>query len=404
MVRVTESLAAARPISLSERVLAPDLARGVMLLFIALANSHYFLQSGPALGGFPRDPDGLDAVLTGVLAALVDGRAYPMFAALFGYGLVQIHRRRQAAGWTWKPIRKLLRRRSVWMILIGYLHGVLLYVGDIIAAYGVLAFLLVPLLRRKDRTLLILAGLLFVFFAVPWDGSSGSLTLEATDAPDPAMLPQTPWATVTERAPVTPVLIPLLALGLVVPFLLGIVAARRRILDQPERHLRLLRWSASVGIGAAVAGGLPVGLMLAGALDQPDAGTTVWYGAVHDATGYLGGLGYAAAIALLAARIGSRRGRFTQAVVAVGQRSMTCYLCQSVVWTVVFAPYLLDLNGSLTVTTTAMLATGTWLLTVVVAELMRRHDKRGPFEVLLRRLTYRTAQRPAMRTTPRRRS
>ena len=388
---VTETtVAAAGPISLTERVLAPDLARGVMLLFIALANSHYFLQSGPALGGFPRDPDGVDAVLTGVLATLVDGRGYPMFAALFGYGLVQLHRRRQAAGTEWKPIRKLLRRRSLWMILIGYLHGVLLYVGDIIAAYGVLAFLLVPLLRRKNRTLLILAGLLFVLFAVPWDGSSGSLTLEATDAPDRAMLPETPWATITERAPVTPVLIPLLALGLVVPFLLGIVAARLRVLDEPDRHLRLLRWTAIGGIAVAIAGGLPIGLMLAGAVDQPDAGTTAWWAALHDATGYLGGLGYAAAIALLAVRIGSRRGPVVTAVVAVGQRSMTCYLCQSLVWTVVFAPYLLDLNGTLSVTATAVLAAGTWLLTVGLAEAMRRHDKRGPFEVLLRRLTYRS--------------
>ena len=29
--------------ALSQRALGPDLARGVMLLFIALANSHYFL-------------------------------------------------------------------------------------------------------------------------------------------------------------------------------------------------------------------------------------------------------------------------------------------------------------------------------------------------------------------------
>ena len=37
-VRVT-----AAPTGLSERALGPDLARGVMLLFIALANAHYFL-------------------------------------------------------------------------------------------------------------------------------------------------------------------------------------------------------------------------------------------------------------------------------------------------------------------------------------------------------------------------
>jgi uncharacterized membrane protein YeiB len=61
-----------------------------------------------------------------------------------------------------------------------------------------------------------------------------------------------------------------------------------------------------------------------------------------------------------------------------------------VVWTVVFAGYALDLSGTLSVTAVAAIALATWLTTVVAAELMRRNGKRGPFEVLLRKLAYRT--------------
>ncbi|WP_246887933.1 hypothetical protein [Streptomyces sp. GESEQ-13] len=43
------------PTAVTARALAPDLARGFMLLFIALANSHYFLSGRPVLGGYPRD-------------------------------------------------------------------------------------------------------------------------------------------------------------------------------------------------------------------------------------------------------------------------------------------------------------------------------------------------------------
>lgn len=377
------------PTSLTDRFLGPDLARGVMLLFIALANSHYFLQTGPTLGGFPRDTGGLDAVVAGTLATLVDGRAFPMFAALFGYGLVQIFRRQQAAGRDWKPTRKLLRRRSLWMIAIGFAHGVLLYVGDIIAAYGVLALLFVPVIRWKTRTLLILAGAALAFVAIPSGGLGQSLSIESTEGPDPTMVPETLWSALVDRAIVLPILVPLEAVGLLFPFLIGIIAGRHRLLEVPERHLGLLRWTAVIGIGAAIAGGLPVGLTIAGAVDQPDRPTLALWGTIHDSTGYLGGLGYAAAIALLAVRIGDRRGPVTSAVAAVGQRSMTCYLAQSVVWTAVFTPYLLDLSGSLSVTSVATIAIGTWLLTVCLAELMRRHNQRGPFEVLLRRLTYR---------------
>jgi uncharacterized membrane protein YeiB len=370
-----------RPTGLAERVLAPDLARGVMLLLIALANSHYFLRGERHLVGFPLDGSVLDATVAGIVSTLVDGRAFPLFSVLFGYGVVQLVRRHQEAGTPWRAASRLVRRRSLWMLLIGFLHCVLLYAGDIVAAYGLLALLLVGASRWKEWVLLTLAGLVFVVLSLP-GGDDASLV----EGPDPAMMPPDPVTAIVERAVVWPVLVPMLALGLLMPFLLGIVAARRRLLEEPARHRVLLGVVAVVGIGAAVAGGLPLGLTVAGVLPAgPDLGLLV---TLHDSTGYLGGPGYAAALALLAARIGERRGAITRAVTAVGQRSLTCYLCQSVVWTLVFAPYALDLSDDLGVAGTAALAVATWLATVGLAELMRRRGARGPAELLLRRLTY----------------
>jgi uncharacterized protein len=371
-----------RPIGLAERVLAPDLARGVMLLFIALANSHYFLQGSSYLAGFPTDGSVVDAVVAGAIATLVDGRAFPLFGVLFGYGVVQIVRRQQEAGLEWRSIRRLVRRRSRWMILIGFVHCVLLYVGDIIAAYGFLALVFVPAVRWRARTLLVIAVVVLVLLSSV-SGSDPALTAP----PDPTLLPPDPVTAIVGRASAFPLLVPFEALGLLVPFLVGVVAARHRLLEDPARHVVLLRRVAVVGIGAAVAGGLPLGLAVAGAFPAPDRGVLHLFASVQDATGYLGGPGYAAGIALLAARIGSVRGPLTRAVAAVGQRSMTCYLSQSVVWALVFAPYLLDLSDDLSVTGTAVLAVATWLGTVGLAELMRRRDARGPAELLLRRLT-----------------
>jgi uncharacterized protein len=371
-----------RPTGLAERVLAPDLARGVMLLFIAVANSHYFVQGTRYLAGFPTDGSVLDAVVAAAVTTLVDGRSFPLFSVLFGYGVVQLVRRQLDAGTPWRAARRLVRRRGLWMIVLGFLHCVLLYVGDIVAAYGLLALVLVSAVRWKERVLLALAGLVFVALSVP-----GAADPSLTEGPDQTMMPPDPVTAVAERAAVFPVLVPLEALGLLVPFLLGIVAARRRLLEEPDRHRALLRWTAAIGIVAAVMGGLPLGLAVAGVL--PAGADLGMVAAVHGAAGYLGGPGYAAALALLAARIGERQGPVTRAVAAVGQRSLTCYLAQSVVWTLVFAPYVLDLSDDLAVTSTAALAIATWLATVALAELMRRHNARGPAEVLLRRLTYR---------------
>jgi uncharacterized membrane protein YeiB len=168
----------------------------------------------------------------------------------------------------------------------------------------------------------------------------------------------------------------------------GLWAGRRRILEQPTRYRALLRVTASVGIGAAVLGAQPISLILAGVVTPPGRSSLELFGPLHDSAGVLGGFGYAALLALIAVRLQARRGPVVEAVAATGQRSMTCYLAQSVVWAVVFTPFLLDLSGTLTVAATALLATLTWVVTVVLADRMRRAGQRGPFELLIRRITY----------------
>nr|BFE85449.1 hypothetical protein GCM10020093_080500 [Planobispora longispora] len=76
------------------------------------------------------------------------------------------------------------------------------------------------------------------------------------------------------------------------------------------------------------------------------------------------------------------------ALSACGQRSMTSYLLQSVVFVTLLPPYTIGLGGSLGSAATVALALGTWAATVAAAEFMRRTGARGPAETLLRRLTY----------------
>ena len=229
-----------------------------------------------------------------------------------------------------------------------------------------------------------MAACLLVLVALPGQGS-----LSVSAVPDDfAMLPAEPLAALTSR-PAVQVFIALLGpISFAAPFLVGLWAGRRRALERPAEHRRLLVATVAVGLSVAVLGAQPVSLVLAGVLPVPDEATLRVVGPLHDATGVLGGLGYAALITLVAARLDRRRGRLVDAVAATGQCSMTCYLAQSVVWTVAFTPFLLDLSATLTVTSTALLAVATWALTVVLADRVRRAGRRGPFEALLRRATY----------------
>jgi uncharacterized protein len=381
------------PTPLASRALGPDLARGFMLLFIALANSHYFVRGSSVLGGYPQDGSGVDSAVTWLISTFVDGRAFPMFGLLLGYGVAQIVRRQEALGP--RAVRRLLWRRSLVLVVVGFLHALLLYAGDILAAYGVLLLVGAWFVRWKDRWLLLTALLFFVLVSLP----SGASSTISSDPPDVSMLPPDVGTMVVERVQASLFVAFLGPLGFVCPFVVGLWAGRRRILEQPERHRRLLLVIASVGIGAAVLGAQPISLMLAGAVTPPDRPTLELLGPLHDATGILGGFGYAALLSLIAVRLQARPRPVVDAIAAVGQRSMTCYLAQSVVWAVVFTPFLLDLSDTLIVTTTALLATTTWLTTVVLADWMRRAGRRGPFEVLVRRVTYRQSLLGASRAS-----
>jgi uncharacterized protein len=192
-----------------------------------------------------------------------------------------------------------------------------------------------------------------------------------TDPVDPSMLPRNLLDQFADRIVVQPFVALLGPIGFVAPFLIGLWAGRRRVLERPAEHLTPLRSTAVVGITIAVVGALPVSVVIAGVIDRPTDHTLSIIGPLHDSTGGFGGFGYAALIVLIGMRLSSRHGRITVAIAAVGQRSLTCYLAQSVVWTVVFTPYLLDLSDTLSTTTTALLAVATWLATVLLAERRR---------------------------------
>ncbi|WP_433700138.1 DUF418 domain-containing protein [Nocardiopsis sp. CA-288880] len=387
-------------VPLSRRSLAPDLSRGVMLLVIAVVHAHVFQEM---VGGDPQAPGAaFDAATTVFVMTFAEGRGYPMFAALFGYGLARVHLRRVAEGQPWPRVRSLVRRRGRWLVLIGLLHTVLLFFGDIIAVYGLIALMFAGLLHVGDRRLLAhgftwmaLGTLVYAFLnTVP------SFTDPAAGG---GVLTGSPLADMVTRLFTWPVMTPMLLMTSVFPFAVGVWAARRRVMEEPGLHLGLLRRSAFAGIPVAVLGGLPYGLASAGLWETAGAAETglAW---LHLLTGYAGGFGYAALIALLAVRLGDRRGPVVRALAATGQRSMTCYLLQSAGWAVLFPPYALGLASGLSGLGSVLVGAAVWLATVVIADVMRRTGARGPAERLLRWGTYREPRSGAATVTAEARS
>lgn len=240
-----------QPMPSSARALGPDLARGFMLLFIALANSHYFLRGSSVLGGYPQDGSAADSAVTWLTSTFVDGRAFPMFGVLFGYGVARIAQRQEASGR--RAVRRLLWRRSLVLVLVGFLHALLLYVGDILAAYGVLLFVGAWLVRWRDRWVVLTALLFFLLGALP---SPDSSTI-SRDQPDVSMLPPDLLTMLVERPQVSLFVAFLGPLGFFCPFVIGVLMGRRRILERPERHRMLLRVASRQRSGSAAPCSVP---------------------------------------------------------------------------------------------------------------------------------------------------
>ncbi|MFI6739811.1 DUF418 domain-containing protein [Nonomuraea sp. NPDC050451] len=366
------------PTSVTARALAPDLARGFMLLLIALSHAPAFV------GDWDAGPAALNTAAKFVKSLLADNQARDMFVFLFGYGLGQLVHSQEIRGSDWTSIRSLLRRRALWLIVIGFLNTLVLVPIDIIAVYGLTLLVLAPLVRARDSVLW-WTGLLTLVPAtllLAWQ----SVAAQAKPVTMAEFMEPTFAAHLVAGIPSWPVETAISTIMVVPGMMLGIWAARRRFLDEPERHLPLLRRATVVLIGVAVAGRLPAALLAAGGW-MPTSAPVSWAVAVaHDLTGYAGGIGMAAAVGLVAVKV--RGGRLTTALAALGQRSLTFYLFQAVVWVVLFYPFTLNLHDGVSFAATFGIAVGVWLLSIVLAEWMRVVGHRGPAEVFLRRMSY----------------
>nr|WP_232959069.1 DUF418 domain-containing protein [Corynebacterium marambiense] len=185
--------------------------------------------------------------------------------------------------------------------------------------------------------------------------------------------------------------------------IVGFVAARNGVLTHPERHLRVLWTAVGAAVAVMVLVGLPWGLSMAG---WAPVGWAPRLEAVNAIVGMFTGPGLVAAIALgsvpLQRRIDAARAAgdehrpdfCTRALIALGRRSMTGYVLQSVLCVVFLSSFGLHLvtPGSAAAGTAAGIVV--WLVTVVIAVVLERLGRPGPLEWLHRRLAYGRAGLP----------
>ena len=404
---------------------APDVARGFMLLLIALANVGFW-----SYGTGRFTPSTADRIWAFINALLIHERAYPLFAMLFGFGLATMVNRRIASGASaycqdltgglrapsaaevsqareqaTVDARRLVRRRGLWMVLFGAAHAVL-FSGDIIGTYGLAAVVFAGWLTRKHRkramavsvvaTVATISTMHTMGSHVAAQGLSAAAVMKQGAGESATTLLSYVSGSVTSWAgnSVTTVLF-----SMVVPAtFLGARLADTDFLAHPERHRRLLTGVGLGGLGIGVAGGIGYGIWATG-------GTLAgWTAPLHEVTGLAGACGW---LALLALYAGGPRpdGRLTglrKLASNVGRRSMTAYLSQTFLFAIIFLalPALTGMELHLGEAWAAGIAVAVWLATVGLCAVLERGGHSGPFETLLRTAVARSERRRRLPVPP----
>ena len=407
---------------------SPDVARGFMLLLISLANITFW--TGVARVSAPNDA--ADTAWLWVRTLLVDARSYPLFAMLFGFGLATMVNRRIASGtqsylqslpgveagreptaqeeaWAREQAtvdaRRLVRRRGLWMVLFGAAHAVL-FSGDVIAAYGLVAVIFAGWLARKHWkravafcAVVVVAGTTTFLNMGSFLASQGATS--ATDAHQGAGA-----STDTVLSYVSDgllawggSLVSALFFSMIVPAMfLGARLADTDLITHPERHRRLLVAVGLGGLGLGAAGGIGFAVWAAG------RHLVAWTMPLHSLTGVAGACGW---LALLSLYAGGPRpdGRLTglrRLASSVGRRSMTAYLSQTFLFAIIFMalPTLTGIELHLGEARAAGIALAVWLTTVGLCAALERGGHTGPFEALLRTAVARSERRRRLPTPP----
>ncbi len=413
-VRESEAPGSWGPVPAQERIQVIDVVRGVALFGIVAANMRGF--AGPLYAYFRPEvlwTTRLDRVVQALVDVFIQGKFISLFAFLFGVGFALQFSRAETKHARFVTV---YRRRLEGLILIGLLHQLLFWWGDVLVTYGLGGFLLVLFRKRKNKTVLIWTLALML---VPFVAGGGylafrhfrPLSAEKTEAnrKEAEQEKQKSLARMRETISVYQTgsyadiyrwrveeLVranrpqPFAVVMTLPLFLLGLLVYRLEILQNPGAHRARLKkalvWGALAGIPMNVAGTYI--LYLAG--NQMDAG----FPDGRQLSGYflltfgrpILSMAYASALVLLFLS-DDWRARLSP-FAAIGRTALSNYLFQTIFCTTIFFGYGGGLYGKAHLAALLALGVAVYALELPLSRWWLAHYRFGPAEWAWRSITY----------------
>jgi len=380
------------PTATKERVATIDILRGVSLLGILLVNMFAFSTPVPYVDLKTYFSTPLDISYHKWLDILVQGSFYPLFAMLFGYGLAM---QQEKAEWLGNSFYKLSIKRLIVLFIIGLLHVLFLWWGDILMMYAFCGLIAVSLIRMKPQFLLAI-GLLFygainglvallAYIASLVKASSDTFEYADIQAVQSAIKAYGggSWMDafqqrLTDASVQFSPSMWIMALFTILPFMLiGAAAAKWKLIESAKNHLSKWIVAAVVLIVLGI-----ILKMLPYTMDR-----TYFLDSIQmQFGGPLLAVGYASAIILICCIPYATKILLPFAM--AGRMSLTVYLLESLICTLIFYHFGLGLYGKLGLDTITWLALGIYAILAVFSMFWLLIFRQGPLESLWKRITY----------------
>lgn len=372
---------------MSQRALMPDYLRLIALFGIVVVNVQGIAFSTLEGTLSATHKSSFDIAILWLVDTLFYIKTYSLFSFMFGVGLAF---QMQAAQRRDLPFGKTYRNRIFGLILLGIAHACLFFPGDILIIYGIMGSLLYLMrnwsVEKLVRTGAILVGLFAIIAAgLMWITPPEDPSMNELLTAEAQILRHGSWGEVISLRSVTSlILVPILvifqgfsALGW---FALGLAAVKSGMIDQPDHPLwaRARRSCLLLGLiaSAIAAYHLHYGNWNIGS-------AALFLIAPISTLGYLG----------LIAKIARPPGPVMARLLSAGGSSLTLYLGQSILLSTIFAPYGLNLWDKVGPATAILIAILSTLLLIGFVLMWRKRFAMGPFEWILRRITYAGTQR-----------
>jgi len=387
----------------ARRIALVDALRAFALAGILQVNIQSFAWgAGDPLGYFAAPPSQTDGLVHVLIGTLVLIKFMSIFAFLFGVGFALQWRgiRRRAA--SFDAARSVYRRRLLFLLAVGFAHGVLLYYGDILAFYALGGFILLLFAQMRPAQLARAvrnAWIVFAIWSLTWIALTEGSRLVFTPEEEPTQIPASALArfiTYTEGGfveqlyvrigdymQVLPSVVAFATPQVVALFLLGALAGRLGWLSHPERHESV--WRAATWIGLAAA---PLALV----------GAWLNFVTIRDVPGDPSSLGYALQLAgsltaslyvALFVRYRERLHRLIDWLAPAGRMPLTNYLIQSVAMCLLLSGWGLGLGAELSRAQLALLGLALIAVQLAASRAWIARFGQGPIEAAWRAWTYR---------------